>query len=470
MVVIYMLQFKKISDISDIRKIKKYIDSYKGYFSTLNLPGFMIWRNLFPKLYSIYNDTLILKEYDPDGKFKSHFFMPLGCDTDGAIMQIEMYCKEKSEELVFANLTEEQANAISKRYHITEVFYDRNWSDYIYLAKDMREFSGKKFSGQRNHINKFKKNYGEPVYNEITSENKSRVIEFLNRFAITRNFSTSTEEEEFVRILELLENFDEFNMLAGFIEVQGTVVAMSMGEIKGDMLHVTVEKADREFEGAYQVMVQEFAKHNTDDSIIYINREDDMGLEGLRTSKLQYKPVEIMHKYYMYAGTMFDKLKLQYEIKGERISLSDISDSDAEDFFVLSSDITNNKYWGYDFREDSEYNESPEYFMDFVRTMKDTKEEYSLAIRHDGKFAGEVVFHNMDVFGKVEIGVRLLPKFHGHGLGTEATILAADYAKKCGASEITMKCLKENTASYNMIKKAGFKESHKTDTHVHFVH
>ncbi len=463
-----MLEFKRISDISDVHIIEKYVKGYRGHFSTLNLPGFMLWRNLYPREYCIYNDTLILREFNPDEKNNAHFFMPMGADIAGAVVEIENYCKKNCESLVFANLTEDEAKELSKRYFMTDIYYDRSWSDYIYLAKDMREFAGKKFSGQRNHINKFKKNYGEPVYNEITSENKNRVMDFLERFGRERDFSSPTEKEEFIRVLELLQNMNEFDVFGGFIEAQGTIVAMSMGEVRDDMLHVTVEKADRNFEGAYQIMVQEFARHHTNDSVVYINREDDMGLPGLRTSKLQYKPIEIKHKYYMYAKTLFDRIKPTSEIKGERISLTDIEKSDADDFFKLSSDTENNKYWGYDYREDAQYKESAEYFMGFVERMKDTKEEYSLAIRYNGKFAGEVVFHNMDVFGSVEIGIRLIGKYQGLGLGTEATIIASDYAKKIGAKKISMRCFKENTVSCHMIEKAGFKRTHTSDSHVYF--
>ena len=463
-----MLEFKKITDFSDIPKIEKYIKTYNGEFSTLNLPGFMIWRKLYPRDYCIYNDTLILKEYNPDDKIKSHFFMPMGSDVEAAIKEMENYCTNTHAPLIFANLSEQEAYELAKRYFDTEVFYDRSWSDYVYLAENMREFAGKKFSGQRNHINKFKKLYGEYIYNEITSKNKSKVIEFLNRFGSKRKFSSNVEKEEFIRVIELMENLELFDYVGGYTEVGGNIFAMALGEVRDDTLYVTVEKADRDYEGAYQVMVQEFARNNTDESIIYINREDDMGLDGLRTSKLQYKPIELKHKYYMYAKTLFDRIKPEIEIKGERISLTDIEDADAKEFFRLSSDYENNKYWGYDPHEDENFENTSGYFMNFVKEMKKNKEEYSFAIRYDGKFAGEVVFHNMDVFGSVEIGVRLLGEFHGLGLGTETTKLASDYAEKIGATKITMKCFKENTASYNMIKKAGFKESYTTDTHIYF--
>lgn len=463
-----MLEFKKISDFSDIPKIEKYIKTYNGEFSTLNLPGFMIWRKLYPRDYCIYNDTLILKEYNPDDKIKSHFFMPMGSDVAGAIKEMENYCTNTHAPLIFANLSEEEAHELAKRYFDTEVFYDRSWSDYVYLAENMREFAGKKFSGQRNHINKFKKLYGEYIYNEITSENKSKVIEFLKRFGSKRNFSSDIEKEEFIRVIELMENLDLFDYVGGYVEADGNIFAMALGEVRDDTMYVTVEKADRDYEGAYQVMVQEFARNNTDKSIIYINREDDMGLDGLRTSKLQYKPIELKHKYYMYAKTLFDRIKPDSTIEGKRICLTDIEDTDMQAFFTLSSDFENNKHWGYDPREEDNFENTPEYFMSFVKEMKQTKEEYSLAVRYKGEFAGEVVFHNMDVFGSVEIGVRLLAKFRGLGIGTEATKLASEYAKKIGATKIIMKCFKENTVSYNMIKKAGFTETHQTDTHTFF--
>ena len=464
-----MLEFKKVSDMSDIKKIKKYIEETDSHFSTLNLPGFLVWRNLYPREYCIVNDTLVLREYNPDGKFKSHFFMPMGRDIPKVLDQIEEYCRKTCTELVFANLTHEEAHMLEDRYPINNIFYDRSWSDYIYLAEDMRSFAGKKFSGQRNHINKFKKFYGEHVYNEITPQNKDDVLSFLKEYAEGKSLSTDTEKEELQRIPEIIENFEELGMVGGFVTVDNKIIALSMGMVKSDMLFVNVEKADRSFEGAYQIMVQEFAKHNTDDNVLYINREDDMGLPGLRTSKLQYKPIEIKHKYYLHALTLFDSIKPEEKIKGERISLDDISAKDADDFFRLSTDTENNKYWGYDFNEDKDFINTPDYFIQFVQTMKETKEEYSLAIRYEDTFAGEIVFHNFDYKKGVEIGIRLLPEFQGLGLGTEAVKLASEYARKVGAEQIKMKCFKENNPSYNMIKKAHFKETCTDDTHIHFV-
>lgn len=83
----------------------------------------------------------------------------------------------------------------------------------------------------------------------------------------------------------------------GFIEVDGAIVAMAVGEIFNDTLCVHIEKADREYAGSYPMIVKEFASHNVTEDIRYINREDDVGDEGLRTSKLSYHPIRLLDKY-----------------------------------------------------------------------------------------------------------------------------------------------------------------------------
>ena len=81
--------------------------------------------------------------------------------------------------------------------------------------------------------------------------------------------------------------------------MEGKIVAFSVGEIVGDTLFVHIEKALKEYEGSYQVMVREFAVHEATDEVTYINREEDIGDLGLRTSKLSYHPVRLLAKYFV---------------------------------------------------------------------------------------------------------------------------------------------------------------------------
>jgi hypothetical protein len=85
--------------------------------------------------------------------------------------------------------------------------------------------------------------------------------------------------------------------LAVGIAVDDKIVAMSIGEIVNDTLYCHIEKANRDYPGSYQMIVKEYASHTVTEGVKYINREEDVGDEGLRTSKLSYHPVDILNKY-----------------------------------------------------------------------------------------------------------------------------------------------------------------------------
>lgn len=86
-------------------------------------------------------------------------------------------------------------------------------------------------------------------------------------------------------------------MLGGVLQADGKIVGFSLGEVAGDTLFVHIEKADRTFRGAYRMLVNQFAARFAGEGVSYINREDDMGDPGLRTSKLSYHPITLLKKY-----------------------------------------------------------------------------------------------------------------------------------------------------------------------------
>ena len=86
-------------------------------------------------------------------------------------------------------------------------------------------------------------------------------------------------------------------LLGGVLLVEGRIVGFSLGEIIGDTLFTHIEKADRDYEGCYQMLVAQFAQQFAGEGVAFINREDDTGDLGLRTSKLSYHPVALLEKY-----------------------------------------------------------------------------------------------------------------------------------------------------------------------------
>jgi len=464
------MELKRICQTEDILTIKPYLDMYKNDFSDLTCPNFYMWKDIYPREYCIFEETLILREVSASDENFFRFYLPVGKNPDKAIALIEKYCADRHSPLIWSNLTLEEAEALALRYHKPKIEYNRDQSDYVYNAEDMRTFKGKKFAGQRNHINKFKNLYGDYEYYSITPENLNTVKDFLINFAKTREFASKEEFTEYELNLKLLDKIFTLGSVGGFVTCKGSVISVAIGEIRDNTLYVCAEKADRNYQGSYQIMVQEFAKHNTNDSVCFINREDDMGSIGLRTSKLQYQPIEIKNKYYLTVSTLLDELPSPVKISGERVVLDDITPDDKENLMHLYTNDENNKYWGYDYKEDAPQTVSADYFIDFIKEMKETKEEYSVAIRYNSRFAGEGVFHNFDYFGNVELGIRLLPEFQGQGLATDAVIAMKNFAENTlGAKAAKMKCMHENRKSAEMIKKSGFTEESRDEKFIYFT-
>ncbi|MBQ7348794.1 MAG: DUF2156 domain-containing protein [Clostridia bacterium] len=299
-----MLEFKKLG--GDVKVIEKYLAQSSISFCDISLGIKYMWRDDFVIDYAIYNDTLIMKETSPD--YNDAFYYPMGADIGGALQEIEIYCKKKNLPLKFCCLDNLVAAALSKRYYSVNIYNDRDWSDYIYDAEKFKTYSGKKFSGQRNHVNKFKRNYPDYKFKIIEECDFLRIKEFLNEFESKNEFLRWTEAVEQRKVFDLVENSFILNQVGGLIEIGGKVVAFSVGERLGNTLIVHIEKALKNYDGIYPTMAQEFAKAFAVDGVKYINREEDCGDIGLRISKLQYQPIEIKEKNFLQVKTLIEKI------------------------------------------------------------------------------------------------------------------------------------------------------------------
>ena len=476
-----MLKFTRL-DEKNIFEIKDYLTEYGGEFCDLSVGVKYMWRDDFKIDYAIYNNTLIMKETTPE--YENAFYYPLGQDVDGALEKIENYTKENFIPLRFCcidNLTTEQ---FVNRYHAVHIENDRAWSDYIYDAEKFKTYSGKKFSGQRNHVNKFTKLYPNYKFKVIERSDFSRIKEFLDEFNAKLEFLRWTEEAEQQKVFELVENMFELGQVGGLIEIDGKVVAFSIGEKIKDTLIVHIEKALTKYEGVYPTMAKEFAIHFADSSIKFINREEDCGDDGLRISKLQYKPIDIKEKNFVCVKTLFDKICPPINIRVGELTISDHAESDKLDYYNLYMDDELNKWWGYDYREDlGDKEPSPDYFFSFQNALKAKKEEYSLLVRLSGAVVdnsgcelkenstviGELVLHNFDYFGGVEIGFRFFNHFQKRGYATISAKALIDYAfNNLGATTVKTRCFKQNIPSFNLINRLGFSLAYENDTHYFF--
>lgn len=170
----------------------------------------------------------------------------------------------------------------------------RDQFDYVYERELLATLPGKKYHGKRNHVSKFQKTY---TYRFIPIDDRliGECMELTDKWWENQGGEGRFAEKEVIK--EAFRHYHELNLRGGVICVEGNLVAFSVGEMMThDTALIHLEKADIEYEGSFSVINQEFIKNAFEDAV-YVDREEDMGIEGLRKSKLSYHPTQLVPVY-----------------------------------------------------------------------------------------------------------------------------------------------------------------------------
>ncbi len=233
----------------------------------------------------------------------SGYFFPMGeGDVQDVLKDLEEDAERRGEPLrfVFSEPRNQELEALCPgRFEIVE---NRNGADYIYRVEDLIRLGGKKYHAKRNHISRFVRSH-EYCYEPVETDLQVReCIEMARRWGETAaNPAEAAGELEAIRAA--LEHRDELGMVAGLIRVDGQVIAFAAGEPIRDTVFIQhFEKALVSYDGAYAVINHDFMTHCIS-NYVFVNREEDMGLEGLRKAKLSYLPERLLRKYVAIART-----------------------------------------------------------------------------------------------------------------------------------------------------------------------
>ena len=224
------------------------------------------------------------------------YYFPAGSgDLSSVLGDLALYSRQRGEPLVFGNVTKEHKAQIEKvwpgAFEYREV---RDASDYIYSREKMVHLRGKKLHGKRNHINRFKDNPNWS-FEFINDENITECYGMSIAWSL-ENFGGNSPDSDFCAVQKAFDYFKELDLIGGLIRREGQVVAFTMGAPLNSNTFLThIEKAYHEIQGAYPIMTQQFALH-LPERFEYINREEDLGNEGLRKSKLSYYPEILLSK------------------------------------------------------------------------------------------------------------------------------------------------------------------------------
>lgn len=286
-----MLEFKKI-EIEDVDVFNRFIklDTERSCENTfINL---FMWQSCYNNMIAVENDTLFIKSGSGENQ---SFALPIGGDIKSGVEKIKEYCNEKPVFWLQDSERFEEFKAIyGNEYTLEEI---RENFDYIYLRENLATLQGKKFHSKRNHINSFSKKY-QWRYESVNRTNIDAV-----KLCAEKWYKEKQDKMDRHMICEkngleiILNNFEKLNIKAGAIFVENDVVAFTIGSpISSEIYNIHTEKALADFSEGYTVINREFAKNELGE-YKYINREDDIGLEGLRKAKLSYYPDILLKKY-----------------------------------------------------------------------------------------------------------------------------------------------------------------------------
>lgn len=226
------------------------------------------------------------------------FTYPAGSGDVRVMLQTLMhYANAQGHPLILTGVTSSLIGQINALFpDLFAIAHSEDSDDYIYRASDLASLAGRAYHQKRNHLHRFEK-YGG-VYAPLTEADFDDCITLSAVTYNTKNGQSdeSARVEQFV-IHTLFSHFDELGLIGGTIRVDGQLVAFCIGEqINTNTLNVHIEKADTSFEGSFAAINCSFVR-NEAGGLPYINREEDMGLEGLRKAKRSYHPVFMLEKY-----------------------------------------------------------------------------------------------------------------------------------------------------------------------------
>ena len=252
-----------------------------------------MWRLCKQLQFAPYEEGIFMKAVDNAGI--EYFYPPLGFeDCHKTFEFLTAYSRETAINRI--RLVPEFQLKYLHDYR-PDITADRDNFDYLYKAQSLATLKGWRLDGKRGFVKKFAANY-DYQYLPYISSLKEQCYELYDSWYHSRETIDPTVHDEYMAFHEFLDNFDKLGAVGGVILVDGKVVAFAFGEKLSDTTFVVhFEKATPAFTGSYQMINQLFVQHEALDRFHFVNREQDMGIEGIRKAKLSYVPFRMMKKY-----------------------------------------------------------------------------------------------------------------------------------------------------------------------------
>ena len=269
-----------------------------------NFTNLFVWSRAYHQEIARVDDFLVTHVC---GRMGCSFMFPAGGgDLASVIRKLEEEAAGRGEPLRLVCLTPRQMAELEEFFPGQfDYSADRDGYDYLYEIDRLADLGGKRLHAKRNHINRFMENNPSWTYEEITPESLGECLA-MDKEWYRRSLAREGEAEERdlgdegVALRQAMEHYQALGLEGGLIRVYGEVVAFTMGDLlNSDTYDVHFEKAYGELQGAYAMINREFARwvRGRHPNVRYLNREDDMGVEGLRKAKESYYPDQMVEKH-----------------------------------------------------------------------------------------------------------------------------------------------------------------------------
>lgn len=257
-------------------------------FTFANLLG---WRHFFDTHVSILDQAVVFRyRFDNQPAYLLSLARPLSASL---LEELRADARSLGSDLRITGLENDAANALAARFAgcaTVEPMRDRY--DYIYRRSDLADLQGKNLKNKRNHVNRFRALYPGFAYRDLEPALFDQCLRLERLWRETTNHTADDDTADMEqRVMEhIFANWERLDVRGGALFVDNQMVAFTYGApVTGDTFDVCVEKADRRYEGAFSMINSQFALH-LPATYRYLNREEDMGLPGLRKAKLSYHP------------------------------------------------------------------------------------------------------------------------------------------------------------------------------------
>ncbi|MFX1494765.1 MAG: DUF2156 domain-containing protein [Promethearchaeota archaeon] len=304
------LSLGKPIELKDKSQFVEFFSKYPPENSEFTFTNLFMWRNYYNFLFMEFNGHLILFSFDylkkrkqpiiADSKDYIYFFPPIGPYPDKIIIDLfedlENIEVHRVPESIYINLKE---NKKFSKLNL-DCLEDRNNWDYVYSKEEILNLAGNKYRQNRRWLQKFLDNYDydfQLLTEDLVEKCKELQLEWCIIRACTEDESLEAEQDA---IYEALNNFEKLGFNGGLLCVENKCAAYTFGEMLNEnTLVIHIEKAHIEYHGSYQAINNFFLKNCHVDAI-FVNREQDLGIEGLRRAKESYKPIKMVKKSIIY--------------------------------------------------------------------------------------------------------------------------------------------------------------------------